>query len=116
MGLDRECFRQGARSENLHPVASLEETRGFERLGGHRCLGFKMFVKIADMLSEDALKNLGISPASGSEDDEKKFQEWSVAVATNDQKHPLMNDKDPQHQGAVAEWTRLNNVHSSRKQ
>jgi hypothetical protein len=75
----------------------------------------KAFAKIAGLLSEDGIKSLGpTSSAQVSGADETAYNEYAKAISSNDQKHPLMNDRDPGHQKAVEEWTRLSTIHATR--
>ena len=79
-------------------------------------LALKALSRISGLLSEDSIESLG-GQAGGdgsTESDEKEFQAFSTAIASNDQTHPISNEKHPQHMAAVQKWKMLNEKHWSK--
>jgi len=87
----------------------LVDMLGLDKKFGNVPLAVGKFAKVAELLSEDSLKNLGQSELTPHETNMAKlFEQYSEAVRTNDKKHPLMNENDIKHGEAVAMWTKLN--------
>jgi hypothetical protein len=71
-------------------------------------LALKTLAKISDLLSEDSFKALGENTQVPVEKaDEALFNELANAIRTNDPKHPINNEKDPNHKKAKADWDRV---------
>ena len=78
-------------------------------------LALKGLAKIASLLSEDSIKSLGGSSLDGNQGDEAEYNAYAEAIRTNDQKHPLMNDRDSKHNEAVIKWQKLQEAHFNKK-
>lgn len=103
--------------KNFNAVTRMLQTTGgqelINELGGNfknSPLALKGLAKIAALLSEDSIKSLGGNQDHETSQVDKEFGEYSNAIATNDQKHPLMNEKSPDHLKAVARWNQLNEL------
>ena len=107
----------GDYDKNFTAVTRMLQTAGgqelLNELGGNfknTPLALKGLAKIAALLSEDSIKNLGGNQDQGASAIDKEFAEYSAAIASNDQKHPLMNEKSSDHLKAVKRWTELNTL------
>lgn len=65
----------------------------------------KGFAKIANLLSEDALRSLGINPNSGATAEATFLQECDNALLSMDKTHPYFNDRDPKHAEYITRYT-----------
>jgi hypothetical protein len=63
------------------------------------------FAKIANLLSEDSLRSLGLNPNAGTSSDAQFVAECDEALRTNNPKHPYSNERDPKHMDYVNKYT-----------
>ena len=69
----------------------------------------KALAKVASLMSPDSIKNLGGSSTADAGGD-AEYNEYAAAIAENDPKHPISNERHPDHVKAVNRWTALNQM------